>query len=67
MKILIYEAGNDDLAPDTDGLLNEVEDPEALDSDDERQLNEELRLDDNSGGVGKVKFIIYIAQINENL
>ena len=51
MKILIYEAGNDDLAPDTDGLLNEVEGPEALDSDDERQLNEELGLDDNSGGV----------------
>jgi hypothetical protein len=47
--------------------LNEVEDPEALDSGDEdhSQLNGELGLDDNSGGVGQINFIIYIAQINE--
>lgn len=42
-------AFKDDLAVDVDGYLNEIEeDPEALDSDDEGQLEEELELDDNS-------------------
>ena len=44
-------AVNEDLALDVDGLMNEVEDAEALDSDDEDQLDEELGLDDNSEGV----------------
>jgi ATP-dependent RNA helicase DHX37/DHR1 len=50
-------AVNDDLALDVDGFMNEVEDPEALDSDDEDQLDEELGLDDNSEGVGQFNFI----------
>ena len=33
--------------------MTEVEDPEALDSDDEDQLDEELGLDDNIEGVGQ--------------
>ena len=41
----------DDLALDVDGHSNEVEDPEALDSDDEDQLDEELGLDDDSESV----------------
>lgn len=41
----------DDLALDVDGHLDETEDPEALDSDDEDQLDEELGLDDTSEGV----------------
>ena len=56
---------NDDLALDVDGLMKEVEDPEALDSDDEDQLDEELGLDDYSEGEGQFNFIIYVAQINE--
>ena len=49
----------DDLALDVDGLMNEVEDPEALDSDDEDQLDEELGLDDISEGVGQIYFISF--------
>ena len=49
-------AADDDLALDVDGLMNEVEDPEALDSDDEDQLDEELGLDDSSEGVGQFLF-----------
>ena len=43
------DLGNDDLALDVDELSNEVEDPEALDSDDEDQLDEELGLDNSEG------------------
>jgi ATP-dependent RNA helicase DHX37/DHR1 len=50
---------DDDLALDVDGLMNEVEDPEALDSDDEDQLDEELGLDDISEGVGQIYFISF--------
>ena len=49
---------DDDLVLDVDGLMSEVEDPEALDSDDEDQLDEELGLDDISEGVGQFYFII---------
>ena len=49
---------NDDLALDVDGVMNEVEDPEALDSDEDR-LDEELGLDDNSEGVGQCDFISF--------
>ena len=49
-------AVDDDLALDVDGFMNEVEDPEALDSDDEDQLDEELGLDDNSEGMGRFYF-----------
>jgi ATP-dependent RNA helicase DHX37/DHR1 len=52
-------AVNDDLALDVDGLMDEVEDPEALDSDDEDQLDEELGLDDISEGVGQFYFISF--------
>jgi hypothetical protein len=58
---------DDDLALDVDGLMDEVEDPEALDSDDEDQLDEELGLDDISEGVGQFYFIISfhcLAQLN---
>lgn len=44
-------ADKEDLALDVDGYLNENEDPEALDSDEEDRLDEELGLDDNSEGV----------------
>ena len=44
-------AVDNDLAPDVDELLNEVEDPEALDSDDDDQLDEELGLDHDSESV----------------
>ena len=49
----------DDLALDVDGFMNELEDPEALDSDDEDQLDEELGLDDISEGVGQKYIIIF--------
>ena len=52
--IELGNAVNVDLALDVDGLMNEVEDPEALDSDDEDQLDEELGLDDISEGVGQL-------------
>lgn len=41
----------DDLALDVDGHSNEVEDMEALDTDDEDQLDEELGLNDDSESV----------------
>jgi hypothetical protein len=47
---------NDDLALDVDGLMNEVEDPEALDSDEDDQIDEELGLDDISEGAGQFDF-----------
>lgn len=50
---------NDNLALDVDGLMNEVEDSEALDSDDEDQLDEELGLDDDSEGLGQFNFISF--------
>jgi ATP-dependent RNA helicase DHX37/DHR1 len=52
-------AVNDDLALDVDGLMNEVEDPEALESDDEDQLDEELGLDDTSEGVDQFYFVSF--------
>ena len=59
-------AVDDELALDVDGLMNEneVEDPEALNSDDEDQLDEELGLDDNSEGVGQLNFTSFNAEIN---
>ena len=57
---------DDDLALDVDEFMDEVEDPEALDSDvsliqsDEDQLpdaNEEIEVDDSSDGV--VNLILY--------
>jgi len=59
---------NADLALDVDGFLDEAEDPEALESDDEDQLNEELGLDDNSQSVCQFfSFLFFVASFDESL